>query len=158
MRLIDADELIKDDEINLWLSNDAVRTGKTLKMFSELFIKKIDEQPTIQAVPIDVLDKIRAEIIDTGAYEQETNGKTQFLKGIDYCLSVIDEALEQEPRKGEWLRMSDLSEQEDDRYKCSRCGNVIHHKNKMDLYTFNSWCGRCGSDNGRHKRIEANLL
>lgn len=59
-----------------------------------------------------------------------------------------------EPRKGEWLRMSDLSEQEDDRYKCSRCGNVIHHKNKMDLYTFNSWCGRCGSDNGRHINYE----
>ena len=55
MRLIDADELKKDDEVNLWLSNDAVRTGKTLKMFSELFIKKIDEQPTIQAVPIDML-------------------------------------------------------------------------------------------------------
>lgn len=52
-------------------------------------------------------------------------------------------------RKGQWLRMSNLSEQEDDRYKCSYCGNVIHHKNKMDLYTFNSWCGRCGSDNGR---------
>lgn len=52
-------------------------------------------------------------------------------------------------RKGQWLRMSDLSEQEDDRYKCSHCGNVIHYKNKMDLYTFNSWCGRCGSDNGR---------
>lgn len=51
--------------------------------------------------------------------------------------------------KGKWLRVSDLSEQEDDRYKCSRCGNVIHHKNKMNLYTFNSWCGRCGSDNGR---------
>ena len=61
----------------------------------------------------------------------------------------LDREIEQEPRKGEWLRMSDLSEQEDDRYKCSRCGNVIHHKNKMDLYTFNSWCGRCGSDNGR---------
>lgn len=63
-------------------------------------------------------------------------------------------AIEQEPRKGEWLRMSDLSEQEDDRYKCSRCGNVIHHKNKMDLYTFNSWCGRCGSDNDRHINYE----
>lgn len=52
-------------------------------------------------------------------------------------------------RRGQWLRMSDLSEQEDDRYKCSHCGNVIHYKDKMDLYTFNSWCGRCGSDNGR---------
>ena len=35
MRLIDADELIKDDEVNRWLSNDAVRTGKMLKTFSE---------------------------------------------------------------------------------------------------------------------------
>lgn len=60
-------------------------------------------------------------------------------------------------RKGEWLRMSDLSEQEDDRYKCSRCGNVIHHKNEMDLYTFNSWCGRCGSDNGRHINYEVEV-
>jgi hypothetical protein len=38
----------------------------------------------------DVLDKIRAEIEDTGAYEQEVNGKTEFLKGINYCLGVID--------------------------------------------------------------------
>jgi len=69
----------------------------------------------------------------------------------DYdALYTAIEALEQEPRKGKWLRISDLSEQEDDRYKCSRCGNVIHHKNEMNLYTFNSWCGRCGSDNGRH--------
>ena len=54
-----------------------------------------------------------------------------------------------QPKIGHWLRMSDLSEQEDDRYKCSRCGNVVHYTNKMNLYTFNSWCGRCGSDNGR---------
>lgn len=38
----------------------------------------------------DVLDKIRAEIMDTGAYEQEVNGKTEFLEGINYCLSIID--------------------------------------------------------------------
>ena len=38
----------------------------------------------------NVLDKIRDEIIDTGAYEQEVNGKTKFLKGINYCLCVID--------------------------------------------------------------------
>ena len=55
--------------------------------------------------------------------------------------------------KGEWLRMSDLSEKDDNRYKCSRCGNVIHHKSRMALYTFNSWCGRCGSDNSRHTTI-----
>jgi hypothetical protein len=75
--------------------------------------------------------------------------KATFIK-----VNELLKALEQEPRKGEWLRMSDLSEQEDDRYKCSCCGNVIHDKNKMDLYTFHSWCGRCGSDNGRHIKYE----
>lgn len=52
-------------------------------------------------------------------------------------------------RKGTWERMSDLSEEKDDRYKCSNCGNVVHHANRIDLYTFNAWCGRCGSDNNR---------
>ena len=51
-RLIDADELKKDDEVIMWLSNDAIRTGKQLKMFSELFIKKIDDAPTVKAIPI----------------------------------------------------------------------------------------------------------
>ena len=37
-----------------------------------------------------ILDKIRAEITDTGAYEQEVNGRTEFLKGINYCLDIID--------------------------------------------------------------------
>lgn len=59
-----------------------------------------------------------------------------------------------QPKTGHWLRMSDLSEQEDDRYKCSCCGNVVHYIDKMNLYTFNSWCGRCGSDNGRHINYE----
>ena len=39
---------------------------------------------------IDILDKIIAEIEDTGAYEQEVNGKTEFAKGITFCLSIID--------------------------------------------------------------------
>ena len=37
-----------------------------------------------------IIDKIIAEIMDTGAYEQEVNGNTEFLKGINYCLGVID--------------------------------------------------------------------
>lgn len=52
-------------------------------------------------------------------------------------------------KTGQWMRMSDLSEKEDDRYQCSRCKNVVHYKDKMNLYTFNSWCGRCGSNNAR---------
>lgn len=38
----------------------------------------------------DAIEKMRAEIMDTGAYEQEVNGKTEFLEGINYCLKVID--------------------------------------------------------------------
>ena len=37
-----------------------------------------------------ILDKVRDEIMDTGAYEQEVNGETEFLKGINYCLEIID--------------------------------------------------------------------
>ena len=75
-------------------------------------------------------------------------------KDIKKAFDVAIKALEQEPRKGEWLRMSDLSEEEDNRYQCSRCRNVVHYKDKMNLYTFNSWCGRCGSDNGRKIEVE----
>ena len=52
-----------------------------------------------------------------------------------------------ESKHGQWVRMSDLPEDKDDRYKCSRCGNVVHHSNGVNLYHFNSWCGRCGSLN-----------
>jgi len=54
-------------------------------------------------------------------------------------------------RTGEWRKMSDLPEDEDDRYQCSRCDNVIHYLSKENLYTFNRWCGRCGSDNDRRQ-------
>jgi len=46
-RLIDADTLKKDDEVTEWISLNPVRTGKTLKSFSELFVKKIDAAKTI---------------------------------------------------------------------------------------------------------------
>ena len=46
-RLIDADKLSQDDEVTEWVSRDAVRTGKQLKMFSELFLKKIKDAPTV---------------------------------------------------------------------------------------------------------------
>lgn len=46
-RLIDADTLKKDDEVTEWISRNPVRTGKMLKCFSELFVKKIDATKTI---------------------------------------------------------------------------------------------------------------
>jgi hypothetical protein len=43
-----------------------------------------------------VIDKIVEEIEDSGAYEQEVNGYTEYLKGINYCLSVIEKFMEEE--------------------------------------------------------------
>ena len=59
------------------------------------------------------------------------------------------EALPPSPSRliGHWMRMSDLNESEDDRYKCSCCGNVVHHRDKVFLYTYNSFCGACGANN-----------
>lgn len=83
--------------------------------------------------------------------------KAEFETEFEMVLTLAEMANNQvtpqepKPRKGEWLRMSDLSEEEDDRYRCSHCGNVVRYNDKMNLYTFNSWCGRCGSDNGRQE-------
>jgi hypothetical protein len=67
---------------------------------------------------------------------------------------VEDVCIKREPsvtpqqKVGRWERMSDLSNDVDDRFKCSRCGNIVHYNNVMNLRTFSRWCGRCGSDNG----------
>lgn len=37
-----------------------------------------------------ILNKIITEIEDTGAYEQEINGDTEYLNGITYCLNIIN--------------------------------------------------------------------
>ena len=52
--------------------------------------KKLKEYINENYISNSMLDKVIAEIMDTGAYEQEVNGKTEFLKGINYCLGVID--------------------------------------------------------------------
>ena len=57
------------------------------------------------------LEKLRAEIMDMGAYEQEVNGKTEFLEGINYCLGVIDkykaESEEEQPKQTRNEKMID---------------------------------------------------
>ena len=50
-------------------------------------------------------------------------------------------------KRGKWLRMSKCSEAVDDRYKCSKCGYVVHQKDIIYLMTYNRWCGHCGSRN-----------
>ena len=43
-----------------------------------------------KAKKYDELVKAIAEIKDTGAYEQEVRGQTEFLKGINYCLNTLN--------------------------------------------------------------------
>lgn len=91
----------------------------------------------------------RQEAIDAFQMFREYESNRSSGEWVDRIETVLNhlQPVTPQSKMGDWIRMSDLSEQEDDRYKCSRCGNVVHYKNKMDLYTFNSWCGRCGSNN-----------
>ena len=68
--------LVNDDDY--WTEN----THEPLNAAFSMAIKALEQE--------SLLDKVRAEIMDTGAYEQEVNGNTEFLKGINYCLGVID--------------------------------------------------------------------
>ena len=67
---------------NLLKSREDKRGKTEIDIALEMSISALKQQ--------HILGKIRAEIMDTGAYEQEVNGKTEFLQGIDYCLGVID--------------------------------------------------------------------
>ena len=53
----------------------------------DMAIKALDQE--------SIFDKVIYEIMDTGAYEQEVNGETEFLKGINYCLEIIDKYKEE---------------------------------------------------------------
>lgn len=57
-------------------------TREEYEEFLDMAIKALEQE--------DVLEKIVVEIEDTGAYEQEVNGKTEFVEGITYCLNIID--------------------------------------------------------------------
>ena len=50
--------------------------------------KDIEQLPTIQAVPIEVLDKIRAEIEQTADEEQKYDEKWAI--GLRYAVKIID--------------------------------------------------------------------
>jgi len=61
---------------------ELVKTDTEILTALDMAIKALEQSP--------ILDKVIAEIMDTGAYEQEVKGNTEFLKGINYCLGVID--------------------------------------------------------------------
>jgi len=77
-------DLIQIFRVKQWLKHDnklhTIETGTAYKCGKH----------SNKAEQRDVLDTIRAEIVDTGAYEQEVHGRTEFLEGINYCLTVLD--------------------------------------------------------------------
>ncbi|SDB15123.1 hypothetical protein [Eubacterium oxidoreducens] len=132
----------KIDSLDFYLQNHTDDYGEESHTAMMMAIKALEQEPCEDAVN-------RAEVIR--AFDKWIKSREDFAEHPVWFARDIVSMPSVTPvrKKGEWLRMSDLSEQEDDRYRCSRCGNVIHYKDKMNLYTFNSWCGRCGSDNGR---------
>lgn len=121
MRLIDADALKKDDELTEWLTRDTIRTGKMLKAFSELFVKKIDDAPTVNAVSEEVytreynlrkdaefkvykLEKAIGEIkerieemIDKNTTFDSDNSRAQII-ALEWVSEVIDEKVKEYKR------------------------------------------------------------
>lgn len=89
-------------------------------------------------------EEARSWIIDHWGNDLEDGTKQSEV--VKICLSALSEN-KGKSKHGHWERMSDLPEDKDDRYKCSRCGNVVHHSSGVNLYHFNSWCGACGSLN-----------
>ncbi|MBR4377304.1 MAG: hypothetical protein IKP50_00240 [Bacilli bacterium] len=56
-------------------------------------IPKDQYEARLKADMVAMLTEIQLEIEDTGAYEQEVNGKTEYLKGINYAYSVIQQKI-----------------------------------------------------------------
>lgn len=94
MRLIDADALKEYYKEGLI---DALPRFKTDE-YKDLAIqvtgdlcRDIDEQPTVQAVPIEVLDKIRAEIDQARFIDKDTRiCKNALASGLEVAMQIID--------------------------------------------------------------------
>lgn len=116
----------------------------------------IQDAPSVNPHPIEcgdaisrqaVLDIIRLEdkwLLDAKGHNADTEIA---FGGMKSKVSDLPSVTPQQ-RTGRWERMSDLPNDVDDRFQCSRCGNIVHYNNVMNLRTFSRWCGRCGSDNG----------
>ncbi len=121
MRLIDADALKKDDELTEWITRDTIRTGKMLKAFSELFVKKIDDAPTVNAVSEEV-------------YTREYNLR----KDAEFKAYKLEKALEQEPKTGRWEWVQYDANPEIGNFYCSECQYIPASSNM-------NYCPNCGA-------------
>ena len=114
-------------------------------------IKTIDQELCEDAISRQAAKKaLEDRFIELQKRHSENRYETNF------CLNTILElpSVTPQQRTGQWKRMSDFPNDVDDRFQCSRCGNVVHHRSVMDLSTFSRWCGRCGSYNDYKKEVE----
>ncbi len=90
IKVLDCDEVIRKlGAVDIYPASAWVTLFKDVEHLG-LKICEVEQLNRLLEMQESILDKIRAEIMDTGAYEQEVNGRTGFLEGINYCLNVID--------------------------------------------------------------------
>lgn len=115
---------------------------EAIKKEEELAIQQIEKANALDNIPLFGMSKDDIEEIkECYKCSKEHEQFAEWLKEL--------KLLREDRKTGEWQRMSDYPEDEDSRYRCSCCGNVVHFSSKVNLYTFSRWCGKCGSDNGR---------
>ncbi len=127
----------------------------TISPFCERIVeKKLSKQELEKILRKGMqFDKIRAEIEHTGAYEQETCGKTEFLKGIDYCLGIIDKyGIEREVKKmtrkeEQWIPVGKRQPDKSGEYWCTFGGT---HLVGSDRYMTESDAERIFDDPGEY--------
>lgn len=151
-RLEEAMDKLNPDIDSFSIKNNACLLVRQYKPSNEVIQEPCTDVISRQAV-IEVLNKMDRYVADELTL---CDTERKFPKNEVFIVDdVYEEIVEQLPsvklkqRTGQWQRMSDLPEDEDDRYQCSQCGNVIHYSSKENLYTFSRWCGRCGSNNDR---------
>ena len=77
MRLIDADKLKADNPLHM---------GQDVPYCTEETVEEIiDNAPTVEAIPLSVIEDIKSEMT-----RFKNNRTEETIKAIDLCLSIID--------------------------------------------------------------------
>ena len=78
-----------EEKCNAILSSLSENIDATMKDFFAKFEKLEAENKRLK----EGIAEFKEAIEDEGAFEQETKGKTEFLRGIDYCLGILNRDL-----------------------------------------------------------------
>ena len=143
--------MTREEALNDWLPiiRQMAKGTKVYEEALEMAIKALEQEPCEDAISRQAAINAAIEAADEWDGGGNRNREEIIAKALEQLPSVTPM-----PKMGKWERMSGLSEDMDDRYKCSKCGNVVHSTDRINLYTFHRWCGRCGSNNDIAKMQE----